>query len=89
MTDAPSTLSNATEVPDALEIAEEEHNYDAVTTLFLNVTIIGCLMVSYAVKKLKLYYLPESAMALLIGVVLGGMARLLTDNLQLLEFVRT
>lgn len=71
----------------ALEIAEEEHTYDAVTTLFINITLIGCLLLAYYVKKFRIYYLPESAGALLVGVVVGGIARLSTDNLALLKFV--
>jgi len=81
-----------TEVPVArnstaeFEKAEAEHNYDARTTLLLNVTIIGCLLLAYYVKKFRIYYLPESAGALLVGVVVGGIARLSTNKLKLFEF---
>lgn len=69
-----------------LTIAEEEHEHDAITTLYLNITLIGCLLLAYYVKKFRIYYLPESAGALLVGVVVGGIARLSTDRLQLFEF---
>lgn len=71
----------------ALVEAEEEHHYDAFSTLLLNITLIGCLLLAYYVKKFKIYHLPESAGALLVGVVVGGVARLSTDKLQLFEFV--
>ncbi len=76
--------SNATE---AYEKAEEEHAFDAVTSLFINLTIIGCLILAYYVKKFRIYYLPESSGALIVGMILGGIARLSTDKLQLFEFV--
>lgn len=76
--------SNATE---AYEKAEEEHAFDAVTSLFINLTIIGCLIFAYCVKKFRIYYLPESSGALIVGMILGGVARLSTDKLQLFEFV--
>lgn len=71
----------------ALEIAEEEHNMDAITTLLLIFTLIACLLAAYYVKRRRIYYLPESAISLLVGVFVGGVARLSTDNLQLFEFV--
>lgn len=80
------SISNAVNSTEELEKAEEVHAYDAVTSLLLNVTIIGCLLLAYWVKKFRIYYLPESAGALLVGVVVGGIARLSTDNLQLWEF---
>ena len=42
-----------------IEAAEEEHNVDAYTSLLLNVTLIGCLMLAYYVKAYRIYCLPE------------------------------
>ena len=70
-----------------LEQAEEAHSSDAYTALLLNVTLIACLLAAYYVKRFRIYYLPESALALLMGVLVGGAARLFTENLQLFEFV--
>ena len=80
--------TNMTDVS-VLEQAEEEHTYDAVTALMLNVTLIACLLAAYYVRRFRIYYLPESALALLTGVVVGAGARLLTpeDHLVLFEFV--
>lgn len=66
---------------------EEAHEYDSLASLLLNITIIGCLIMAYYVKKFKIYFLPESAGALIVGMFLGGIARLSTDNLVLFEFV--
>jgi Na+/glutamate symporter len=83
-----ATNDNATTTPaSALAQADKEHAYDAVTTLLLNVTLIACLLAAYYVKRFQLYHLPESALSLMVGVVVGGIARLTTDNLQLFEFV--
>jgi hypothetical protein len=70
-----------------LDIAEEEHEFDAVSALLINVTLIGCLLLSYYVKKFRLYALPESAGAVMVGMVVGGIARLCTNDLKLFEFV--
>ena len=80
-----TTVSNSTAV---LVEAEIEHEYDAVTTLFLNLCLICCLMLAYYVKKFRIYSFPESTGALLVGVIIGGIARFSTENLTLFEFVR-
>lgn len=87
-----SNSNNATEEPlddlSVLEQAEEEHTDDAYTVLLMNVTLIACLLAAYYVRRFRIYYLPESALSLLTGVVVGGVARLWKgDDLQLFEFV--
>ncbi|KAL7574253.1 hypothetical protein ACA910_012508 [Epithemia clementina (nom. ined.)] len=78
-------VANETGMED-FEHEEEEHVYDALTSLLLNVTIIGCLIFAYYVKKFRIYYLPESAGSLIVGIILGGIARISTDKLVLFEF---
>ena len=89
-------VAEATQVPTILnltdsfieaELIEEEHVFDANASLALNFTLIVCLLLAYYVKKFKIYYLTESAGALIVGMIIGGIARLTTDNLQLFEFV--
>lgn len=65
---------------------EEEHEFDALSSLLVNVAIIGCILLAYYVKSRRIYHLPESAGAMMIGVVIGGLARLSTNNLALFEF---
>lgn len=84
---APTDFINKTDGFVQAELAEEEHEFDAISALVLNITIIFCLLLAYFVKRYQIYYLPESAGALLVGIIIGGIARLSTDNLQLFEFV--
>ena len=83
------TQLNITESIKQAEKAEEEHEFDAISALALNLVIIGCLLLAYCVKKYRLYSLPESAGALVVGMVIGGIVRLTTDDLTLFEFVST
>jgi hypothetical protein len=80
---APPTLSPTVENIDA---AEEAHQFDADAALLLNITLICCTMLAYYVKKNKYYFLPESAVAMLVGVVIGGIARLNVTDLTLFSF---
>jgi len=83
-----TAVINITESFKEAEKAEEEHEFDAEAAFTLNVTIIGCLLLAYVVKRFRIYSLPESAGALLVGVIVGGMARLTVgaQNLDLFEF---
>jgi sodium/hydrogen exchanger 8 len=83
---ATGTFINLTESFIAAEKAEEEHEFDAQAALILNLTIIVCIMLAYAVKKFRIYSLPESSGALLVGVFIGGIARCSTDRLELFVF---
>jgi hypothetical protein len=53
------TIYNATETFLEADLAAETHNYDAISSLVLNITIIGCLLLAYFVKRYQIYYLPE------------------------------
>jgi hypothetical protein len=89
-TSSPPSLapaSNETSTETILEIAEEEHEFDAVSAVLINVTLIGCLLLSYYVKRFRVYSLPESAGAVMVGMVMGGIAKLCTNDLKLFEFV--
>mmetsp|Transcript_58111 Transcript_58111/g.123246 ORF Transcript_58111/g.123246 Transcript_58111/m.123246 type:complete len:566 (-) Transcript_58111:5-1702(-) len=71
-----------------IDAAEETHQFDADAALLLNITLICCTLLAYYVKRHKIYFLPESAVAMLVGVVIGGLARLLVtgDKLSLFSF---
>jgi len=83
-----STTVEPTLAPTVLNFdeAEETHSFDAITAVALNATLIVCVMLAYYVKKHKIYYLPESAAAMLVGVVIGGAARLFLTDLTLWTF---
>lgn len=83
----PPTELNITDSIKEAELAEEEHEFDAISALALNLVIIGCLLLAYFVRKFRIYSLPESAGALVVGMVIGGIVRLTTDDLALFEFV--
>jgi hypothetical protein len=62
MVDTESTSAPTLNLTDSFiqaELAEEEHEFDAVSALLLNLVIIGCLLMAYFVKKFRIYYLPE------------------------------
>lgn len=55
----PAPSLNLTESFIEAEQKEEEHEFDAISALLLNLVIIGCLLMAYFVKKFRMYYLPE------------------------------
>ena len=66
------TILNLTDSFIEAELIEEEHVFDANASLALNFTLITCLLLAYFVKKFKIYYLTESAGALIVGMIIGG-----------------
>jgi hypothetical protein len=72
--------------------ADVVHEYDALAALSMNVILIICLLAAYYVKHFRLYHLPESSISLMVGVIVGGIVRIVyattPDHLQLWEFVR-
>ena len=57
------------------DMAEIKHETDADEALLLNVALILCILLTYLIKKKQWYAFPESSASLLIGVVLGVLAR--------------
>jgi solute carrier family 9 (sodium/hydrogen exchanger), member 8 len=70
--------------------AELVHEYDALAALSMNVILIICLLAAYYVKQYRLYHLPESSISLTVGVIVGGIVRIVyattPDHIQLWEF---
>ena len=56
--------------------AEEIHEKDAYEAVLFNVILIACILLTYYIKKNKVYFLPESAASMLVGIVVGGVVRL-------------
>jgi len=69
-----------------IENAEELHAEDAHAAVFLNMTLIICILLAYHVKINRIYYLPESAVAILVGVIIGGFVTFFVKDLTLYEF---
>lgn len=53
------------------------HEFGALNTLLLVVVLGLCILAAYLIKQNSFYYLPESAAAILVGLVVGGLARYL------------
>ena len=74
--------------------AEEDHAYDAHSIVLINITLIACIFVAYLIKKNRIYALPESAAAILTGVVIGGLAKVRdgeerSDEWDVVRYVRS
>lgn len=82
----PNATINETAIMEDFDAPAEVHDFDAYSTTILNLTLIACLLLAYFVKQRRLYFLPESAGALIIGVVVGGIARLVTNDQHLVFF---
>ena len=44
---------------ESVETAEEVHEEDAYAAVFLNVTLIVCILLAYYIKMNRIYFLPE------------------------------
>jgi Na+/glutamate symporter len=91
-TESGTTMENLSEeftpAPTPLAVsADVVHEDDALAALAMNVIIILCLLAAYYVKHFRYHHIPESTISLMVGVVVGGIVRLTTDNMQLWEFV--
>lgn len=52
------------------------------------VVVLGlCILSAYLIRRNRFYYLPESAAAILVGVVVGGMAKLFYPTKDELDFL--
>lgn len=54
---------------------EDLHSSDAFAAVFLNVALICCVLFAYLIKEKRVYYLPESSAAMIIGLVIGGFVK--------------
>lgn len=51
------------------------HEFGALNTLLLVVVLGLCILAAYLIKQNSFYYLPESAAAILVGLIVGALAR--------------
>ena len=63
------------------------HEFHALNTLLLVVVLGLCLLSAYLIKKYRFYFMPESSAALCVGLVVGGIARLITHSDEELDFL--
>lgn len=67
--------------------AESAHEFGALNTLLLVVVLGLCIVSAYLIKQNSLYYLPESAAAIIVGLVVGGLARAVYPSTEELDFL--
>eukprot|EP00941_MAST-03F_sp_MAST-3F-sp1_P000692 g692.t1 len=69
-------------------MADEIHEFDAVNTILVGILLVSCLFCGYLLKKYKLYFIPGSAVSMIIGVLVGALTRWVVRSSEELEFLR-
>lgn len=67
--------------------SEAAHEFGALNTLLLVVILGLCILSAYLIKQNSFYYLPESAAAIVVGIVVGGLARAVYPSTEELHFL--
>jgi sodium/hydrogen exchanger 8 len=67
---------------------EAAHEFGALNTLLLVVILGLCILSAYLIKQNSFYYLPESAAAIVVGMMVGGLAKIVYPSSEELEFLR-
>lgn len=67
---------------------EAAHEFGALNTLLLVVILGLCILSAYLIKQNSFYYLPESAAAIVVGMVVGGLAKVVYPSSEELSFLR-
>lgn len=70
-----------------MSTAEAAHEFGALNTLLLVVILGLCIMAAYLIKQNSFYYLPESAAAIVVGIIVGGLAKLVYPSNEELKFL--
>lgn len=67
---------------------EEAHEFGALNTLLFVAVLAVCILCAYLIKKHRVYYLHESAAIVMVGILVGGLARLFlpSDEVDFLTF---
>lgn len=67
--------------------SEAAHEFGALNTLLFVVILGLCILSAYLIKQNSLYYLPESAAAIMVGAVVGCLTRALYPSAEELDFL--
>ena len=67
--------------------SDAAHEFGALNTLLLVVILGLCILSAYLIKQNSFYYLPESAAAIVVGVIVGGLARAVYPSTEELNFL--
>jgi len=71
----------------ASQAGEARHEFASLNTLLLVVILGLCILSAYLIKQNSIYYLPESAAAILVGLLVGGLARAFFPSAEELQFL--
>jgi sodium/hydrogen exchanger 8 len=63
------------------------HEFDALNTLLFVVVLALCLFAAYLIKVNSFYYLPESAAAIGLGLIVGLLCRLIYPSIEELDIL--
>lgn len=64
----------------------QNEDYSALITLSLAMILTICVLLAYVMKRNSFYYFPESAAAIFIGFLVGGIVKLLFANEIISDF---
>lgn len=67
--------------------ADTAHEFGALNTLLLVVILGLCILAAYLIKQNSFYYLPESAAAIIVGTIVGGLAKVVYPSTEELHFL--
>jgi sodium/hydrogen exchanger 8 len=85
-----SFISSACWLPrrhSSMPSSEAEHEFGALNTLLLVVILGLCILSAYLIRQNSFYYLPESAAAIVVGIIVGGLARAVYPSTEELAFL--
>lgn len=71
-----------------MSLADTAHEFGALNTLLLVVMLTLCVISAYVVKNNSLYWVPESSVAILVGMFVGLMAKMVYPSSEELEFLK-
>jgi solute carrier family 9 (sodium/hydrogen exchanger), member 8 len=74
--------------PAVVTADEAAHEFGALNTLLM-VTLLGlCVLCAYTIRQNKIYMLPESTACIMVGILVGGIARVYYPSKDELDFLR-
>ena len=66
---------------------EAEHEFSALNTLLIVIVLSLCILSSYLIKENKIYFIPESAAAIFVGLIVGFLSRVIYPSEEELKFL--
>jgi sodium/hydrogen exchanger 8 len=73
---------------DSSENGTSAHDFASLNTLLFVVILGLCILAAYLIKVNSFYYLPESAAAIFVGLVVGGLTRVVYPSVEELQFLK-